>query len=1183
MAKMGEELRKTAIKIVGDVPWGTHFCQFYETKEDLLDILVPYFKAGLEGNEFCMWITSEPLSVDDARNALKKKVKALDDYIKKGQIEILDYTQWYTKSGRFRADEVLKGWAEKEKQALTKGFDGLRLTGNTLWLEKRDWRDFADYEATVNRIIGEHNMLAVCTYCLDRCTASEIIDVVSNHQFALIKREGTWEIIESTQHKETLEALQLSEERLRQVSENIREVFWLYDLRTNKFVYVSSAYEAIMGRPVESLYKDPKEWIKAVYPGDRGRIEKNFAKEQRGEPFEDEYRIVRTDGSVRWINDRGFKVYDDTGRVYRIAGIAEDITERRHAEEVVRSSQQELRISNQIAEIFLTTADDEMYSEVLGVLLEAMESKYGIFGYIHEDDMLIIPSMTRDVWDQCRIADKTIVFPREKWGGIWGRALLEKRSVFANEGLHVPEGHVPITRVLVVPILYAGRTIGLLEVANKAADYSHKDQEFLETIAGKIAPILNARLQRDREERERKQAEEALRRSEERYALAQRAAEIGSWDWNILTGALTWSETIEPMFGFNRGEFGKTYEAFLDCIHPEDRAFVIDSVGACVEGGEDYAIEHRIVWPDGTVRWVSETGDVIQDEGGKATRMLGIVQDITERKAMESRQRLAARILECVNQESVGTHIIHNVLSLIKEHTACEAVGIRLREADDFPYFVVEGFSREFVKAENYLCARNERGEPTFDAVGEPVLECMCGLVLSGRTNTSSPFFSGGGSFWTNSTTELLAFTSPAELQTSVRGRCNRAGYESVALIPLRSGEKIIGLLQLNDRSAGRFSEDLISFFERIGASIGIALARVADEEKMRNLAKFPSENPYPVIRIAKDGIVLYGNSASGEVLKEWDCEISGRVPEHWQQYVLRILNSGSSEELEVTCGDKVFSLTVAPVVDAGYVNIYGVDITKRKQTEEDLRKYRQHLEELVQKRTAELTDANKQLLQEIEGRKRLEQEILGIGEREQRRIGQELHDSIGQQFTGIAFMTKVLTQKLSGKLPEEAADAAEIGDLVNQAMEQARGLAKGLHPVDLDAESLASVLQELAATTEKLFAIRCTFKCDDSIAIDDTVVAVHLYRIAQEAVNNAIKHGQAKNIGIELTCDSDKSVLMVKSDGLDFPGMQVKSKGMGLQIMDHRAEMIGGSLDIRKAVEGGTIMTCEFPNKKTS
>jgi PAS domain S-box-containing protein len=133
----------------------------------------------------------------------------------------------------------------------------------------------------------------------------------------------------------------------------------------------------------------------------------------------------------------------------------------------------------------------------------------------------------------------------------------------------------------------------------------------------------------------RKQALEALKRSEERYALAQRSANIGSWDWDIQSGDLKWSDTIEPMFGFSDGEFGKTYEAFLDCVHKDDRQFVIDSVNACVEENKDYNIEHRIVWPNGAIRTVSETGDVVRDEKGSAIRMLGIVQDITERKQME--------------------------------------------------------------------------------------------------------------------------------------------------------------------------------------------------------------------------------------------------------------------------------------------------------------------------------------------------------------------------------------------------------------------------------------------------------------------------------------------------------------------------------------------------------------------
>ncbi len=145
---------------------------------------------------------------------------------------------------------------------------------------------------------------------------------------------------------------------------------------------------------------------------------------------------------------------------------------------------------------------------------------------------------------------------------------------------------------------------------------------------------------------ERRRTEEALSRSEERYALAQRVANIGSWDWDILTGALYWSDRIEPMFGFERGKFGATYEAFLECVHPQDRQFVVDSVNASVDGGADYAIEHRIVWPDGTVRWVSETGDVMRDQDGRALRMVGIVQDITARRQAGQALRQAKEVAE---------------------------------------------------------------------------------------------------------------------------------------------------------------------------------------------------------------------------------------------------------------------------------------------------------------------------------------------------------------------------------------------------------------------------------------------------------------------------------------------------------------------------------------------------------
>ena len=126
--------RKFGVSLVGDIPWGTHICQFYESKQDLIDILVPYFAEGLRSNEFCMWITSPPLEVAEAKAALKKTVPALDDYLRKGQIEIISYTDWYLLGGKFDSNRVLQGWVEKEQNALKHSFEGLRLTGNTFGL-----------------------------------------------------------------------------------------------------------------------------------------------------------------------------------------------------------------------------------------------------------------------------------------------------------------------------------------------------------------------------------------------------------------------------------------------------------------------------------------------------------------------------------------------------------------------------------------------------------------------------------------------------------------------------------------------------------------------------------------------------------------------------------------------------------------------------------------------------------------------------------------------------------------------------------------------------------------------------------------------------------------------------------------------------------------------------------------
>ncbi len=216
--------RLIGIDQVPEAPWGTHFCLFYRTRQDLIDLLVPYFKTGLENNEFCMWVTSDPLRASDARASLGKAVQDLALYESRGQIEILDYSEWYTRSGRFDSDRVLAGWVEKEKRAVQRGFDGLRLTGNTFWLEEADWHAFIDYEAAVDSVISQYHMLALCTYSLDKCDATEVIDVTNHHQFALAKRGGDWQMIESADRRRAEQARRYATELEVRVAERTREL-----------------------------------------------------------------------------------------------------------------------------------------------------------------------------------------------------------------------------------------------------------------------------------------------------------------------------------------------------------------------------------------------------------------------------------------------------------------------------------------------------------------------------------------------------------------------------------------------------------------------------------------------------------------------------------------------------------------------------------------------------------------------------------------------------------------------------------------------------------------------------------------------------------------------------------------------------------------------------------------------
>jgi PAS domain S-box-containing protein len=213
----------------------------------------------------------------------------------------------------------------------------------------------------------------------------------------------------------------------------------------------------------------------------------------------------------------------------------------------------------------------------------------------------------------------------------------------------------------------------------------------------------------------------------------------------------------------------------------------------------------------------------------------------------------------------------------------------------------------------------------------------------------------------------------------------------------------------------------------------------------------------------------------------------------------------------------------------------------------------------------------------DITERKRLEGSVTEVSTLEQQRIGRDLHDVLGQNLTGISFLTKILEQKLQAMSVPEAQDAAEIGRLASLTNKQVRSLARGLSPVELTAANFEAKIKEFAAGVQEIFGISCACECGSRVHVFDAAAAMHLYRIAQEAVNNAVKHGKARNIMIQLAEQAGKSMLIVQDDGRGLPKDSEKHNGMGLRIMSYRASAIGGTLRIRAKGDSGTVVVCTW------
>lgn len=325
-------------------------------------------------------------------------------------------------------------------------------------------------------------------------------------------------------------------------------------------------------------------------------------------------------------------------------------------------------------------------------------------------------------------------------------------------------------------------------------------------------------------------AKEKAEKADELHNLILQTAMEGYWLVDLEGNILEVNEAYSKMSGYTQAELLLLKVTDLDAFESrEDTASHIEKVIQC---GED-RFESKHIRKDGSKFDVEVSVQYKSLDGG---RIVCFARDISEQKQSEEERIAMNEFLLLFNKTTSDDELIKETTTLLKKHLSCDAVGIRLKKGDDYPYIETQGFSEKFVRAEKYLCSYRNDGKIEKDEKGNPLLECMCGNIICGRYDESFPFYTKHGSFWSNSTTKLLASTSESDREVLTRKRCNGEGYESVGLFPIKLADDIIGLLQINHKEMEFFSERRISFLEHLADNLSIAMSqRLIKDELIKN------------------------------------------------------------------------------------------------------------------------------------------------------------------------------------------------------------------------------------------------------------------------------------------------------------------------------------------------------------
>ncbi len=637
------------VDIVGDIAWGTHLCQFYQTKEDLADILVPYFAEGLRRNEFCMWVTSPSLEVEEAKKALGKAVPSLDQYIKDGQIEVISYVDWYLRGGEFDADRVLNGWVGKEKAALSRGFEGLRLTGNTFWVERAQWSSFVDYEAKINAVIGQHRIIALCTYSLKKCSGEDVVDVIKNHAGSLVRKDKVWNLVEDvTERKMAEEALDKERQELRGIIESTDAMIAYLDLGFN-FIHVNAAYADGSGYPINELIGKnhfalfPSEENQAIFEKvrDTGQPIKFLDK-----PFE--YANQPQRGITHWDWTLA-PVKDEKGKVQGLILTLIETTERKKAEDDLRNSFERFKLlSDATSQLLATDKPQTIVEDICTSVMNHLRCDCFFNFLVDESKGKLRLNTYSGISEQ--EAEKI------EWLGfgvaVCGSVAKCGERIVAEDIQNAPDSRTELVKSYGIqayachPLTAQGHIIGTLSFGTRSrSSFAPDELELMRTIANQVATAMQRIIGEKALQESKSKTEEYSEYLENLLNYA--SAPIICWDSDFKI--TRFNHAFERLIGYRAdGVLGMN----LSVLFPaESISESLEKIRRTLTGERWESVEIPIRCRDSETRIVLWNSANIYDKDGKtliATIAQG--QDITERiKTQAKLEDLTAQLEEYAN------------------------------------------------------------------------------------------------------------------------------------------------------------------------------------------------------------------------------------------------------------------------------------------------------------------------------------------------------------------------------------------------------------------------------------------------------------------------------------------------------------------------------------------------------